>query len=728
MIEGKKGIFIASACKESDCFVLRRAFSTEKKAKRAVVYATALGLYFVELNGVRVGDARFMPGWTNYRVRLQVQEYDVTKELRLGENEIRQTVGRGWYSGRFGFGGQGGLYGERSAGWVVLEIEYEDGTHFCVATDESWTAEDSYIVCSNLYDGEVQDFMRERKTYSVDMIPFDKEKLIPQEDEPVRTHEEFKPVREFYTPKGEHVFDFGQNLAGAVRVQIDGKRGQELILSHAEVLDRDGNFYTANLRSAKAQDKYVLAGGEQTLFPEFTFHGYRYVKAEGAEVNAKQLTSVAEYSDLHRTGFLHTSDEKMNRLYENVLWGQRSNFVDIPTDCPQRDERMGWTADANVFSRTAAYNYDVRAFFKKWLADMRTEQGEDGKMPDVVPYVFGERNTAALWADAVTMIPWTMYEMYGDKSFLSENIGAMKKFAAAVDETAENGLVARGFQYGDWLGLDREISAADDCRGATDVYFMANVFRAESLRIIADSARILKDKATEREYREKRRKLLSDMRAEYFSPRGRLVNETQTALVLALRFGIAPEKYRAQLAARLNENVIAHGYHMTTGFAGTPYLLFVLSENGYHETAGKLLLNEEYPGWLYEVNLGATTVWERWNGIDTEGRLNDPGMNSFNHYAYGSVMEFVYRRIAGLDAAKAGFKAVRIAPRPVEGLDRVEANYESVSGKITAGYERSGNVVRYFAHIPKGISGVFELPGEGVVADGCGDFSFERKI
>ncbi len=726
MCKEQMGKFIAPDGASKECFVLRRTFSVVKKVKSAELLATALGLYYIELNGKRVSDARLTPGWTDYRVRVQVQRYNVAHLLRQGENEVAQTVGGGWYSGRVGFQNKAGFYGTQPAGMAVLTITYEDGSAACIATDESWAAEDSHIVRSSLYDGEVQDFTRKRARYAVREVPFDLAKLIPQACETVKTQEEFAPVREFYTPKGEHVFDFGQNLTGAVRVEIEGVRGQTITLSHAEVLDEEGNFYTENLRSAKAQDTYVPAGGKQTLFPEFTFHGYRYVKAEGLERGAARLTSVALYSDLRRTGRLQTSNEKINRLYENVLWGQRSNFVDVPTDCPQRDERLGWTADANVFCRTAAYNYDVRAFFKKWLADLRAGQSEDGRMPDVAPHVLGEQATPALWADSITMIPWAMYEMYGDVSFLSENLAAMKKFAAAVEKTAEKGLVAHGFQYGDWLGLDREVSSRDDCRGATDVYYMANVFRAESLRIIADAAHILKDRETERAYRAKRKELLAAIRAEYFTPRGRLVSETQTALVLALHFRIVPEKFRARLAASLNENVAAHGYHMTTGFAGAPYLLFALSDNGYHETAGKVLLNEEYPGWLYELGCGATTVWERWNGIDENGKLNDPGMNSFNHYAYGSVMEFVYRRLAGLDLLRPGFKKVRLAPKPIAGINNVSASYESVCGKIVCGYERTEGGIRYFAHLPKGVRGEIMLPGEAAAV--CsGDFAVERK-
>ena len=404
------------------------------------------------------------------------------------------------------------------------------------------------------------------------------------------------------------------------------------------------------------------------------------MKLTGAELPKENITAIVRHTDMKRTGHVRTSNARFNRLMENVVWGQKGNFVDIPTDCPQRDERLGWTGDINAFCTTAAYNYDIRAFMKKWLADLRNDQSEDGRIPHVAPDVLLSENdssTAAMWCDAITMVPWKLYQMYGDKSFLSDNFGAMKKFIVARERYMKNGLLAQGFEWGDWLALDIEALIGNGVFGRTDSYYIANVLHVHSLKIVAETAKLLGDKE-EKTYQKKYEAQLKRIRDEYFTAGGRLCFDTVTAQVLSLHFGIVPDEYRVSLAETLNENVIRNGYRMVTGFIGSPYLLFALADNGYIDTAQRILMNNGYPGWLYEVDMGATTIWERWNSLMPDGTPNPDGMNSYNHYAYGSVMEFVYRRIAGIETTEAGFKKIKVAPNPCRGLTNFKAEYDSV--------------------------------------------------
>ena len=608
---------------------------------------------------------------------------------------------------------------------VDLGKIYAEGKRI-LSTDESWSARESFIRESGIYDGEAQDFTAERKPLAPVAVAFDKKALVPQMCELVRTVERI-PVKEVIrTPKGELVYDFGQNLAGVVEVKTPADFDGTLVLRHAEILV-GGNFYTENLRGAKATDTFTCRGAH-TLSAEFTFHGFRYLKVEGADLPAENITALVRHTDMKRTGYMQTDNARFQRLYENVIWGQRGNFVDIPTDCPQRDERLGWTGDINAFCRTAAYNYDIRAFMKKWLKTLRDDQTADGRIPHVAPDCLGEENRAtnAMWCDAVTMVPWALYEMYGDISFLEENFSAMEKFIAARERTMENGLIVRGHEYGDWLAMDGEALLGNSAIGRTDVYFLTNVLHIHSLKIAADAAHLLGKEKEEKIYRKKYEQHLARVREEYITKGGRLAFDTVTAQAVALHFGIIPEEYRAKLAAQLNENVVRHGYRMVTGFIGSPFLLFALADNGYFETARKVLLNNGFPGWLYEVDMGATTIWERWNSLMPDGTPNPDGMNSYNHYAYGSVMEFVYRRIAGIEAKEAGFAKIKIAPRPVKGLPKLYAEYESVCGKIVSGYSQKDGKIEYVIEIPGQIEAEIVLPNEAPVFVKGGRHTFVR--
>ena len=611
---------------EANVFSLERKFEANGAAK-VTLRATALGVYFAEVNGVRVGDAYLAPGWTSYNKTVQVQEYDITALVKDGENTLTLTVGEGWYRGPLTWEKKRDTYGKQTA--VCADL-VADG-RVILSTDESWTARESVIRESGIYDGETIDLTAKPDPLTPVVVPFEKKALAAQICEPVRTIERAAVKEVIRTPKGELVYDFGQNLAGVVEVRTPEDFDGTLVLHHAEILV-NGNFYTENLRGARAVDIFTCKGAH-TLSAEFTFHGFRYLKVEGAELPKECFTALVRHTDMKRTGFLKTDNARFQRLYENVIWGQRGNFVDIPTDCPQRDERLGWTGDINAFCRTAAYNYDIRAFMKKWLKTLRDDQTADGRIPHVAPDCLAEENRAtdAMWCDAVTMVPWTLYEMYGDLSFLSENFPAMEKFISAREATMENGLVARGHEYGDWLAMDGEALIGNGVIGRTDVYFLTNVLHAHSLKLTADAAALLGKAEKEQLYREKYAEHLARVRDEYVTKGGRLVFDTITAQAVALYFGIIPEERRAKLAALLNENVLRHGCRMVTGFIGSPFLLYALTDNGYWETARRVLLNNGFPGWLYEVDMGATTIWERWNSLMPDGTPNPDGMNSYNH-------------------------------------------------------------------------------------------------
>ena len=701
-------------------------FAVEKKFKahageKAVLKATALGLYFAELNGVRVGDCYLTPGWTSYNKMLQVQEYDVSALIKEGENLFTLTMGEGWFCGGVTWEKKRDLYGEQSA--VCADLILSDKN---IYTDESWTARESYIRESGIYNGETQDFKAKLKPLTVCEVVFDKSALVPQICEPMRNIERL-PVKEvIHTPAGELVYDFGQNMAGVVEIKTPEHFEGTLTLQFAEILV-NGNFYTENLRSAKATDTFTVKGAK-TLCPEFTFHGFRYMKLTGAELPKENITAIVRHTDMKRTGHVRTSNARFNRLMDNVVWGQKGNFVDIPTDCPQRDERLGWTGDINAFCTTAAYNYDIRAFMKKWLADVCNDQAENGEIPHVIPDALrgkGDRSNAALWSDAIVMIPWKLYQMYGDLSFLTDNYAAMQKYMKAYEKNVQNGLVVNGYNWGDWLAQDGE-KFKQSINGRTESVFLASAFYLECLRIMTKTAKLLGDDK-ECFYRSKYEETLQNMRAEYITPNGRVAVDTMTAQALALCFGIVLEENRKYSAQVLSNNAKAHSYKVTTGFAGTPYLLFALADNGYIETAFKILLNSSFPGWLYEVDMGATTIWERWDSLLPDGTPNPDGMNSYNHYAYGSVMEFVYRRIAGIDPLKAGFQKVRVAPVPYVAFPAFRAEYESVRGKIVSNYEQREGKIIYEIELPDGVEGEIILPNEAPVNVCGGRHIFERR-
>lgn len=701
-----------------------RKFTVNGTVRRARIYATALGVYELFLDGKRVGDVYDAPGWTSYATRLQYQTYDVTDRLRQGENELSALVAKGWYAGTLGYFHRKNCYGETPALLLDLVIDYADGWSERIATDASWKARESQLRFSEFQDGEVYDstFVSE-KEYEVKAVSYDKKNLLAQICEPVRVTQVLPVQKKIVTPKGEQVLDFGQNATGIVEFTVQGKRGQKVVLSHAEVLDEQGNFYTENLRGAKAQDVYILDGERQTFRPHFTTHGFRYVKVEGINAEPSAFRMLVLHTDMQESGKFVCDNSLVNRLEQNIVWGQRSNFLDIPTDCPQRDERLGWTGDAQVFCRTASFHYNVLPFFEKWLGDVAAEQTKQDGVPQTVPNIVpGNEKGAAAWGDAATVCPWTMYEVYGDKRILERQYESMKGWVEYIRARSQNNLWLCDFQYGDWLALDKEENS--DRTGATDKYFIASAYYAFSTQLTAKAARVLGREKDALKYENLHAKILRSFQKEFVTPRGRLVSETQTAFVLALGFGLIPEKFRKDVAARLRINIKDHGDHLVTGFVGTPYLMHVLTENGMHDVAAKLLLNEDYPSWLYEVKQGATTIWERWNAIQPDGTLFEPSMSSFNHYAYGSVGDWLYGKVAGIDCMEAGYKKISIRPYPIRALGNVRASYCTPYGKAGVEYSYKGGKIYWKIIVPVNTEAVIALPDGQTVQVGSGEYVF----
>ena len=724
--------------------LFRKEFSLKKKIKSAMAYITAKGLYEAKLNGARISDTYFAPGWTSYKNQLQYQVYDVTALLRVGSNVLGASLGNGWYKGRIGFGNQHNFYGDTRGLLLQLEVEYTDGTKETINTDEHWKYTYGPIMASDIYDGEIYDarmeitgwdnidFKEDSNWKKVNIMNKGTEKLIAMSGPPVRKHEQFKALRIFKTPKGETVVDFGQNLVGWVMLKAQGPTGTKITLSHAEVLTKEGNFYTTNLRSAKAQDSYILKGGAEQVFePHFTFQGFRYVKVEGypGELKPDDLTAVALYSDMATTGIFTTSNPLINQLQHNIQWGQKGNFVDVPTDCPQRDERLGWTGDAQAFANTAAYNMDVAGFFTKWLKDVKTDQQPSGLIPHVVPNVLGVNDGASAgWADVTTIIPWDMYRAYGDRRILETQYESMQKWVGYITSVAKNNLWNSGFHFGDWL-FYRPNDDNDGRAAVTDKYLIAQTFYAHSTQLLINAAEVLGKKEDIAKYTA----LLSNIKAafvkEYMTPTGRLVSGTQTAYVLALQFDMLPEELRSACADRLVANIRDYGNHLTTGFLGTPYICHVLTRFGHNDVAYDLLMQESYPSWLYPVKMGATTIWERWDGIKPDGSFQTPDMNSYNHYAYGAIGDWMYRTIAGINSATdaPGYKSIVIAPKPGGKLTQATAELETAYGTVKSAWVLENNLLKLDVTIPANTRATIML-AESSHDVGSGTYHFESSI
>ncbi len=683
------------------CPLFRKHFTLTKNIKNARLYITAHGLYEAYLNGQRIGNDYFRPGWTSYAKRLQYQVYDVTTLLKKGANATGAIVGDGWYRGNMGFSNKRNLYGKEPELLFQLHVNYTDGSSEQIVSDGSWKCSlNGPVLTSDIYNGEVYDARREITGWTTAAFndaawPTVTESkagtvnLVAQQGPSVTKHEHFKPIKIFTTPKGEMVADFGQNLTGWVQLHVTGKAGDTITLHHAEVLDAAGNFYTENLRAAKQETRFILKGGQQEeLEPHFTFQGFRYVRITGYKPDSNALTAVAMYSDMTPSGSFTCSNPLINQLQHNIQWGQKGNFLDIPTDCPQRDERLGWTGDAQVFFNTAAFNMDVTGFFGKWLLDLQADQDAEGNVPSVIPDCLRSfLKGSAGWGDVATIIPWNYYVVYGDTTLLQRQYNSMKAWVDHLHAISKNNLWNSGAHYGDWLFFSPDDD--NDGRAAiTDKFLIAQAFYACSMQNLVNAAKVLSNDADVKTYSVLLDSVKQAFQNEYTTPGGRLVSSTQTAYVLALNFDLLPEKMRSAAAKRLVDNIAAYGNHLTTGFLGTPYLCHVLTRFGYTDVAYKLLLQETFPSWLYPVKKGATTIWERWNGIKPNGSFQNAGMNSFNHYAYGAIGDWMYKTVAGInpDQQQPGYKHIIIAPKPGGGLTSAGATYQSLYGVIKSNW------------------------------------------
>ena len=703
-----------------------RPFRAAGGIRRATLCVSALGVYTARINGEQVSWP-LAPGWTAYQHRVQYQSYDVTAYLRE-YNVLSVTVAQGW---RMPYGFQGvnpvktwttpEISGDEYALIASLHIVYEDGSEELLLTDEKWLAKETKYRSCNLYQGDVYDETFEEKAHAVRVIAHPKKILVPQEGEIIAEQERLKPIAVIHTPKGETVLDFGQNLTGYLSFFLTVPKGKTVVIDHAEVLDRDGNFYNENYRSAKARIVYTGDGEPHAWKPAFTFYGFRYVRLTEFPhaPDPDAFTAIVLHSDMERTGFFECSDEKINQLYHNIIWGQKGNFLDVPTDCPQRDERLGWTGDAQVFARCAAYNFNVNRFFRKWLSDMSLEQLPDGRIVQIVPRLDWV-SSACGWSDAAVIIPWQVYLLYADKELLARQYVTVKRWIDYMYAKGEDYI--RGKHFGDWLATDTD---PDDCGGGTDKAFLAYAYRAHSTELFLRISRILG--VCERDlagYGEKLAETKRRIREEFFGD-GMVLLPTQTAHVLTLQFGLCEEAYEQAHADRLAQMICKNGNRLTTGFLGTPHILHVLTAYGYTELAYTLLFQTECPSWLYSVDHGATTMWEHWDGIRKDGTMCGADMNSFNHYAYGAVGDWLYGTVAGIetDEDRPGFEHIRFVPKTTEKLSFARASVKTKYGTVASEWYREGDTVRYVFTVPNGTAATAEIE-DGVHAFGAGTHTF----
>jgi len=713
------------------CPQFRKSFNTVKTILSATAYITAHGMYEANINGKKVGDAFFTPGFTSYNKRLQYQTYDVTTMLQKGENVIAVNVGNGWYRGYIGWVTQVNTWGDKLGLLMQLEITYTDGTKELVVTDKSWKSSTGSIVTAEIYYGETIDANKETKGWKmagyndskwngVKIADYKFDNLVATYNEPVRKHEVFKASKVITTPKGEKVLDFGQNLVGFESIKIKGQKGDTIRIYHAEVLDKAGNFYTENLRTATSLSTYILSGnGEETFEPHFTFYGFRYIKIEGVrgEINPENFPAVALYSDIKKTGSFTTSNSLINQLQSNIEWGQKGNFLDIPTDCPQRDERLGWTGDAHVFVRTAAYNRGVYNFFNKWMKDMAADQWADGRVPWVIPNIFTKSETesgSTGWSDASAIIPWNIYNAYGDKKILENQYPSMKKWVDYMKIKSENYLWnTEKFHFGDWLFF-RPDDDKDGIAAITDKNMIAQCFFAHSTQMLINTAEVLGKTDDVKNYTELLGNIKKAYLNEYVTPNGGLVSNTQTAYVLALHFDMLPENLRQQAANRLAKNVEKYKNRITTGFIGTPYICHVLSRYGHLSVAYRLLLQKKYPSWLYPVTVGATTIWERWDALKPNGNFQTPEMNSFNHYAYGAIGDWMYRVAAGLRESAPGYKTMIIQPNPGGDFTYMNANLKTPYGNAASHWKLDDTKLTMEVEVPVNTTAKIYIPANSL--------------
>lgn len=728
----------------------RKKIHCEKKIAKARMYVTALGIYEMTLNGEKVGDIYFAPGFTSYKHQLQYQTYDVTEQLKSAEgmeNELIAVVGGGWAVGSFTYKRVNRNYADRQALLCELRIAYEDGSEEIIGTDESWDVTlDGAVKETEFYNGEVYDATVDMEKIAWHKAAKEQVKLQPeimaQYGVPVKAHEVFHPVSVAKAPSGVVIYDFGQNFAGVISAKIKGTKGQKITFRHAEIL-MDGELFTKPLRSAKQEAVYICRDGEQTWSPRMTYMGFRYVSMEGAAEEDVELSAIALYSDVEDNGEFSCSNELVNKLQSSIRWGAKSNFVDIPTDCPQRDERMGWTGDIALFSPTAAYNFDMSRFLEKWFKDVRSEQNKGGGIPVTVPLVVVPGQWEIMipmavdhWGDVCILAPWAEYKMRGDLGLLKTMYPTMKRYMKACKFWASLGSVGKHkyiwkllHHYGDWCAPGIGLWAWMG-RGK----WTATACMSHSSKILSQIAELLGEKEDAVYYRNLSEKTAEAYRDLLMEKDCTVKKEFQTAYVLPLYYGMLSEEDKKKTAAHLARIVRENDYHIATGFPGTPYILFALADNGYEEDAFKMLMTDTCPSWLYEMKVGGTTIWERWDALREDGTCNTGdddgtgGMVSFNHFSYGAVGDFLYRRIAGIETLSGGGKEVRIAPMVGGGLTQARGVVNTAYGKVTSEWWINDGKFTLHVDIPCSTTAIVKLPGGEEKKLGSGSYTLEEKL
>ncbi|NQX66164.1 family 78 glycoside hydrolase catalytic domain [Paenibacillus alba] len=724
---------------------LRRSFRSEGAVRRATVYATALGLYRLHLNGVRIGNDALTPEWTDYHVRTQYQTYDITSCIQSGDNVISTLLGHGWYTGYIGMYGYQ-RYGMEPSFLLQMNIEYEDGTRQSLSTDDDWKAGFGQIVGSDLQMGENWDARLEPHGWQERSFDDDRwasasrmhdyrGKLVAQMSPPIRALQSRTPSDIRRLAEETILVDMGQMTSGYLRIVVQASEGTRYTLRYAEALDEEGRLYTENLRYARQTDTYICHGsGRETFEPVFTYHGYRYVEISGGPAPLPEdIEGIVVYSSLPEVGTLETSNPLVNKLIDNIRWTQRANYMSVPTDCPQRDERHGWTGDAQIFAPTAAYNMDVSAFLAKWLNDMEDGQRPTGAFTDFAPFIFGPKTefdndftythtASAGWADAPPIIAWLLFERYGDSQLLRKHYASMKRWMDYNEALYPSGIRRDAPQYGDWLSIDErpftetkeEFGWQVDAHSTTPYDVFATAYWANGVKLMSNIAHVIGEEADAAHYD----KLYEFVRAafirEFVSDAGEIRGDTQTVYALALAWSLVPDQLRDAALTRLVGKIEAAGDLAATGFHGTKHLMEVLSENGHESLAFRLLLREQYPSWLYSVLQGATTIWERWDGWTVANGFQDPGMNSLCHYAFGSVGEWLYRHVGGirLDPTASGFSRSVIRPRPLGGIHSAKCEYDSIQGLISTKWTLQSDVFELMLTVPANGTAFVHMPSE----------------
>ncbi len=726
------------------CPFMRNEFEVKTGLVKARAYVTARGLFELHLNGKRVGCDHFTPGWTDYHKRIQYLTYDVQSLLVEGKNAAGAILGTGWYAGGLLWYNGRHFYGDQMSVLMQLELEYSDGSSQTVVTSPDWKTTTGPILMSEIYHGETYDARREMTGWSesrFDDVAWPKAKvvdapkvpLVSIRSTPVRKQEELTVVGLTEPVFGVHVFELTQNMVGWARIKIRGKAGQEVVVRYSEMLKDDGTLYLDNLRTAKCTDRYICKGdGEEIFEPHFTFHGFRYIEITGLceKPQMADVTGIVLHSGIDPTGVFECSEPLVNKLQSCILWGQKGNFFEVPTDCPQRDERLGWTGDAQVFIRTACFNRDVAAFFTKWCIDLEDSQDEAGAFPHVAPDVLcnvkglKEEVGCAAWADAGVICPWTIYLCYGDKRILERHYKSMTKWIEWRVKNSKN-LICEKSIFGDWLAID--ISQGDPGRSPTPRDLIATAYFAYTTEIVSKVAGILGHTADKKRYCDLHKKVKITFQKEFISPNGRVAGDTQTAYLLALGFDLVPVKQQKHAVERLVREIEVRGTQLSTGFVGTPLLAPVLTKFGRADLAYKLLLTQTYPSWIYPILQGGTTMWERWNSYTKDKGFGNANMNSFNHYAYGAIGEWMYNTVAGieLDPNKPGYKNIIIKPQPGEGITWARAELVSRYGLIVCSWKLDGKKLSVNGVIPPNTTATVILPGKKPKSIQSGKFEFE---